>query len=554
MSDAVGHARRPRTFLEAHRLARSVEHLPATPLQLAMSGTGAPLEVFLRAAAAGMDRHLSPQFLPFNTLSQALRSPRSHEREVVLLCPWDMLAALDWRSGVSAVAVDDPAVQREIEDVVGLLRARSSPVVYLPAPIPPCGDVPDDTRRLLAMLEAAVRALDPVWLDATLFSLPGYLTSGCPIDSRGLDAVAEAIVHRVFAPMREPAKVLVTDLDNTLWAGIVGDDGATGLYYGPEGRGFRLFILQTFLRRLQERGVLLAAVSKNDAETALAPLRSGHMVLNDSHFVAVMASWNAKSAQIAELARQLNLSLDAFVFLDDNPVELAEVGLALPGVRCVSFESDAKLPAVLDTLHEAFGRRGTTNEDRERTALYRRRLEGIAPVETSGADLSTFLHGLEMALTIRDRTRGDRTRAVQLINKTNQFNLNGRRWSDEEVAAVLDAGGRLWGMTLEDRTGTHGEILACLLDAEGTIQALVLSCRVFQRRVEQAFMAWLAATASPTALAYEGTPRNGPLQQFLTDTLGALPLPGRVPLSSTALVERYGETLAYFRLEVADVT
>src|SRR5947209_2116195 len=168
------------------------------------------------------------------------------------------------------------------------------------------------------------------------------------------------------------------------------------------------------------------------------------MLLGEEDFVAIIASYRAKSAQIRELAERLNLGLDSFVFVDDNPVELTEVSLALPDVRCVRFpQHDDDLAAFLNEVSSLFPRRATTSEDRERTEMYRRRLEGIVPSDLQGADLTRFLKDLKMTLTIHDRACGDRTRAVQLINKTNQFNLNGRRVSDDDVRVVLDAGGHL---------------------------------------------------------------------------------------------------------------
>jgi FkbH-like protein len=148
--------------------------------------------------------------------------------------------------------------------------------------------------------------------------------------------------------------------------------------------------------------------------------------------------------------------------------------------------------------------------------MYRRRLEGMVPSEASGADLTAFLRELDMSLTIHDRSQGDRTRAVQLINKTNQFNLNGRRVTDDEVAAILAEGGQLFTATLADKHGAHGEILSYLVRADGMVESLVMSCRVFQRRVEHAFFAWLASTGrAPRALRFASTPRNEPARRFL---------------------------------------
>ena len=339
-----------------------------------------------------------------------------------------------------------------------------------------------------------------------------------------------------------------------MWRGVIADDGLDGVAFGPEGSGYRHFIYQSLLARLKAEGVLLCAVSRNHPDVATAPLKSGRMVLKEPDFVAVVATYHAKSAQIAELAKRLNLGLDAFVFVDDNPVELAEVSLALPQVRCLKFpERDDALAAFLHELSSRFPRRTVTAEDRERTELYRRRLGGLAPQDLQGADLTQFLRGLEMTLTIHDRSRGDRARGVQLINKTNQFNLNGRRLTDDEIASVLEAGGRLYGASLVDRTGDHGEILACLVAPGGIIQSLVMSCRVFQRRVEYAFFAWLAAQRDPPRwLDWAGTPRNAPCQQFLADLTGSPPNgDGLVALDPVVVQARCAPDLAVLAVRQA---
>jgi FkbH-like protein len=264
---------------------------------------------------------------------------------------------------------------------------------------------------------------------------------------------------------------------------------------------------------------LLAAVSRNDQHLAEAPFRAGRTSLQLEDLVVVAASYSAKSSQIREIASKLNLGLDSFVFVDDNPIEIAEVSRALPDVRTVQFpSSDDELPKFLETLSALFARSEATAEDAERTEMYRRRLEGMLPDAGEGADLTSFLRGLKMSMIINDRSRGDRTRAVQLINKTNQFNLNGRRLNDNDIGVTLAAGGRLYSVTLDDRTGSHGEVLVCLIDKGGTIRSLVMSCRIFQRRVEYAFLSWLAGEKeAPRVLEFAPTQRNEPMRLFLGD-------------------------------------
>jgi FkbH-like protein len=337
-----------------------------------------------------------------------------------------------------------------------------------------------------------------------------------------------------------------------MWHGVIGEDGLDGIHYRSEGAGFRHFIYQSLLAKLKREGTLLAAVSRNDAELANGPFASGKMTLKLEDFVVIAASYNAKSSQIREIAKQLNLGVDSFVFVDDNPIEVEEVSAAIPEMRVIRFpESEDALPAFFDEIAAQFSRTVLTAEDADRTEMYRRRLEGMMPVESEGANLTAFLRGLEMSLVIADRSEGDRTRTVQLINKTNQFNINGRRVTDEEIGAILAAGGRLYSCTLSDRTGSHGEILSCLIDAKGVIRSLVMSCRVFQRRVEHAFFVWLSAQDNPPrALEYEQTSRNEPVAQFLDEPAFASRDANFVLADWRQFAEQHGSDLRLFAVTV----
>lgn len=547
-------ARNVMNFLEARRILNGFAGGPALPMLLAMSGTGEPLELYLKAAAASRGHEAKVRLLPFNTLQQSLLSPSaSDEREVFLLTPWDLVAELDWRSGVPADRLDPSQALAQADAVLDRIRQRSNAtIVYLPAPLPPAFADGPTLGAMGAMLTARALAAGARLLPVESFSLPGYFTSGMPVSGKMMGDVAEVIIAAALAPKREAAKLLITDLDNTLWRGVIAEDGLDGIHYRAEGAGFRHFVYQSYLLRLKREGVILAAVTRNSPDVALAPLKAGNMAVKEDDFVAVVASYNAKSAQISELARQLNLGLDAVVFVDDNPVELQEVSQALPAVRCVTFpKQDEGMVLLLDELSGHLARRDVTAEDRERTEMYRRRLEGMVPSEAAGADLEGFLRELKMKLTLHDRSTGDRTRAVQLINKTNQFNANGRRVSDEEVGAVLAAGGRLLTATLEDRTGSHGEILSMLITAQGDVQAFVLSCRVFQRRVEQAFCVWLAEQRHPpVSMTYAPTERNEPFQAFLKDAAFGAAVEGSVGWDAAAYRAAHAGDLALFELVV----
>jgi FkbH-like protein len=276
------------------------------------------------------------------------------------------------------------------------------------------------------------------------------------------------------------------------------------------------------------------------------------MVLKEKHFIAVLASYHPKSSQIAALARRLNLGLDAMVFVDDNEVELEEVARALPQLHCVRFPTrEEDLPGFFDQLGVLFAREGerVTEEDRQRTVLYRRRLEGMLPEDHAGADITDFLQSLRMELTLADRTQGDRTRAVQLINKTNQFNLNGRRWAAEEIGTLLAAGGRLICSSLSDRSGSHGEITACLIGPDQVIESWVMSCRVFQRRVEYAFLlALLDRGIRPVGCRFSATDRNEPIRQFLADPAFGPPSDGLVAFDAETFRRLHGADLTLFEV------
>ncbi len=535
-------------FLEAHGTLKAFAGGPPLPLLLGMSGTGEPLELYVRAAAAELGYDARVSFLPFGTLRQSmLESPVANTREVLLLFPWDLAPELDWRTGIASTAPDYGAFRQQFEEEAARVSGRGAGLVYVDAAVPPLWLDPALNESCRTMLRGVMESLHASILPTSTFALGSYLASGQPIAPKELGVVARAIMKAALAPKWGTAKVLVTDLDHTLWHGIVGDDGLDGIHFRPEGKGFRHFLYQTLLKRLRADGVLLAAVTKNDDEVARQPFAVGEMVLRDEDFVGFIASWQPKSAQIQMLAEQLNLGLDAFVFVDDNPVEIAEVTAGLPAVACVPFPAGEQgLGELFDVLVRLFQRTVVTAEDRERTLLYRRRMATLPPREGTAADIRGFLRGLDMKLVIEDRTAGDRSRAVQLINKTNQFNINGLKLEDEEVERQLASGSRLFTASLSDRSGDHGQILAALVAPDGTLTSMVMSCRVFQRRVEHAFLAWLSVSdLPPKAAVFRATERNGPARIFLGACVGDVVEDGTVVFALDQL-SAFTEDLALF--------
>lgn len=544
-------------FLEATRAVRNFAGGPPLPFVLAMSGTAEPLLLYLRAVATEHGRLAEPHILLFNTLQQALyQAPANCGREVVLLMPWDIIPELDWRSGIPSTDPNEVELRARAGEFFSRLRKRESVLLYLDAPCPPLWLDHARNVGLRLWLKANMVSINTQVLAGELFSLSSYLGSGLPVNGKALGTVAGSVIEALLRTREASSKVLVTDLDQTLWSGIIGDDGLDGIAFRAEGQGFRHFVYQTMLRRLRDSGVLLAAVSKNDPEAALAPFRAGEMLLKESDFVTILASWNAKSSQLRALAEQLNLGLDSLVFIDDNPVEIAEVTAELPLVHVLQFpDSEAELPGLLDRLAQLFERKNLTEEDRERTAHYQRRLKSMVPSDVKGADLRGFLLELEMSLIVSDRTVGDHARAVQLLNKTNQFNANGERRSEAEIEAAIADGSRLYTATLSDRTGSHGEILVALVSRDGILTSIAMSCRVFQRRVEFAFLHWLSdEPSSLSGLRYAETERNGPFKTFLLECVGDHFGPGELALDPTSIRRRFVADRELFRMVIERAT
>lgn len=539
------------TFLETQRILREFKGGPTLDLLLAGSGTFDPITLFLKAAAAKAGHALALRTLPFNTLQQhLLAGDRPEAAEVIFLLPWDLAGEADWRSGIPAVPGDLDTIMERAAQRAALLAGRR--VLYLPAALPPLFADPADDRRLAGGLMALALSAGAHLLPTRAFAMGAYLASGCPLGGDAMASTAQAVIEARLAALHPPKKVLVTDLDNVMWQGVIGEAGLDGIAFAPEGRGYPHFIYQTLLKRLKAQGVILAAVSRNDPADALAPFRGRGMALAEDDFVAILASYNPKSAQVAELARELSLGLDSFVFVDDNPVELAEVHQALPQVTCLAFpERVEEKPLFLERLSGHFATRNVTEEDRKRTDMYRSRMAGLAPSSAKGADLTAFLRGLGMEMTVHSGGAGGRERAVQLINKTNQFNLNGIRFDHGEVAGLLAAGGRLYTATLRDHHGDHGEILACLTDGDGLLRSLVMSCRVLQRRVERVFLAHLAQRGeAPTRLDYRRTDRNEPLRNFLEEIGLPADRDGVLDFDPAAYLARFGDDLELMRVHV----
>lgn len=304
-----------------------------------------------------------------------------------------------------------------------------------------------------------------------------------------LPYAAELVLDIVLATQGRIKKCVITDLDNTLWGGVIGDDGIDGIQLGELGTGPAFSALQRYLKALRERGILLAVCSKNHEETAKEPfLHHPDMVLRMEDIAIFVANWENKAQNIRYIQETLNIGMDSLVFLDDNPFERNLVKGLLPEVTVPELPEDpALVPEFLEGLH-LFEAAGYSDEDSGRTAQYRAEANRRA-VQSTYADYDAYLTALEMRAAIMPFDPFHYARIAQLTQRSNQFNLRTIRYTESEIEA-LAANPRYVTryMTLSDRFGDHGLISVVILKKQEDamfIDTWLMSCRVLRRGVEQ---------------------------------------------------------------------
>lgn len=446
-----------------------------------------------------------------------------------------------------------------LEMAIGKLGARMPVAVAAPGlPLPPIGStisaqssgIELELEHQLAgfLLRLArlpgVRILQrqnqqPDRLDAKMELLAGF-----PYRIPYADALAGALATVLCQP--PPKKGLITDLDDTLWSGLVGEDGVQGVSWSQDRHTQAHGLYQQMLGHLAACGVLLAACSKNEAATAEAALARPDLLLKAESFFPVHANWGTKSASVGQILRTWNIGADDVVFVDDNPMELEEVQRSFPGITCIRFPGNdaAAVWDLLRKLRDLFGKLALTEEDRLRQASIRASAQ-IQELAGSAAS-PEFLQTLQGAVTLDWGADSADKRPLDLINKTNQFNLNGVRIGESEWRRRLDDENTVLAVvSYQDKFGPLGKVAVLLGSHNGStvkVSHWVMSCRAFSRRLEHHTLDGLFqyCNADEIEFSFEATPRNQPLQQFF-DSLGiAADREGRYRISRTCFRERCG--------------
>ncbi len=433
------------------------------------------------------------------------------EPEVVVLVPdWrQALEPLPLNADADAVAADIARQVQGFEAIWAALEARGCRTVqhlFVP-PSEHWRGVADrrspasTVRRVQALNEALIDAGAGrvTWLEAdrlaagvglAAWSAPRFFHAGkLGFDPRFLPDYLPWFRGAWRATTGRTRKLLVLDLDDTLWGGTIGDDGLGGIALGPThgGKGEAFAAWQQHLAGLSRRGVVLAVCSKNTPEIAATGFEHADSALCREDFAAFVCSWDDKATGLRRIAQELNLGLDAAVFVDDNPAERALVQQLLPEVAVVDIGADpAQFIERLEAGHW-FDQQAYTEVDQGRSAAYAA-LRQARAAQTSSADIGSYLAGLAMQGRAGPALARDLPRLAQMELKTNQFNLTARRYTQAQLAAQMQQPDRLvLAFHLKDRFGDHGLVGSLLAVREAQalrIDSWLLSCRVFSRGAE----------------------------------------------------------------------
>lgn len=327
------------------------------------------------------------------------------------------------------------------------------------------------------------------------------------------------------ASFSKPAKkCLVLDLDNTLWGGVLGEDGAEHLKIGGDYPGKAFHFFQEQILELQKRGIILAICSKNnESDVWEFIVNSRDQVLRKEHFAAWRINWQDKAANIRELAQELNIGLDSMVFLDDSPTERELVKSLAPEVSVPEIPAAPyELPVFFENLkNQYFKIYEAREEDREKTRQYKANAERHQ-LQAQFSNIDDFIKSLEIQTEIRVNDCSDFARIAQMSQKTNQFNLTGLRYTELEVKDAFDRGGMVFSLSVKDKfgdSGMTGAAIVTVAGGEASIENLFLSCRILGRKIENTFMKTIleklqAAGVKNVRASYVKTLKNASVADF----------------------------------------
>jgi len=425
----------------------------------------------------------------------------------------------------------EAGLQELIAAIESFSRRSSGPVYLLPldltdallTPFPRSFFSEAEARWAIALSRLSALPVVLLKLQRPEVDRTRFFETGEPLFSEGARQVGEAVAEAIhahatgFLPGAEPKKLLVTDLDNTFWRGLVGEDGWDGLEFGDTDAGKKFWVYQRFLKLLAEEGVLLAIASKNSKEIVEEAFEKLSFFCPRDRFVAIEAHWQPKSQSVRRLGESLQILPKSTVFIDDNPAELEEVRGALPEVTCLDLpRTFAEMPAFLETVRKLFLRGRAASDVENRLKSYQTVQVISALAEQGHEAFEAYLASLRMTLKIETVRPEHKARVLELLNKTNQFNLTGKRYQLSELEQCLDHGA--YALSLEDKFCDYGIVGCVFIDDKKRLSQFVLSCRVFSRRIEDEILTRL----NVRELKLARTSKNSRVFDFLSRAFPAL--------------------------------
>lgn len=516
---------------ELQAQAYSTAHIEQLKLVIASTFTAEPVEDSLRYWLTELDLPAKIEFAPFNQVFQQLLDPAS------------ILAANSRGANVILARLDDfgdrsgslEAIQRGSRDFVSAIKAASAKVTapllvfFCPAKPERCTaaeelekTVTDELERLGGVYTVTTSELREAYPVADFYDARGDELGCVPYTPLFFTALGTMVARKLHALQRTPHKVIVLDCDQTLWGGVCGEDGPQGISLDGPWRA-----LQEFMRAQHAAGRLLAVCSKNNEEDVREVFAQRlDMPLRREHFATWRLNWTAKSENIKSIAEELNLGLDSFIFIDDNPLECAEVEANCPQVLTLQLpENPADIPPFLKHCW-VFDISKVTAEDARRGEMYRQSRERQELRAQTGS-LAEFLAGLELKIEIAPMTPEQLPRVAQLTHRTNQFNVTTIRRTEGEIQ-LLAGKANVLAVSVSDRFGDYGLVGVMIYEPREEVldvETFLLSCRVLGRGVEHEMLSHLGNLACEQKkrwvnVHFHPSAKNKPALDFL-ESVGA---------------------------------
>jgi len=478
------------------------------------------------------DRSIGLRTGLYGDLAGTLESAHERLDAVMLVLEWgDLDPRLAWRSAGAVTEDVIPDVRLRLHRIAKIIAALAEDVpvaLSLPTlPLPPVFHTPgNELNRIEAALWEMVYGLAVSTPAIVLHrktlgrenahDLRTELMSGFPYSFGHADALAAGLV-RIVLPVA-PKKGLITDLDETLWRGVLGDDGLDNISWDLDHKAHFYTLYQQLLNTLAEAGILLGVASKNDPDLVDKALTRRDLVVEPTHLFPIEAHWLPKSSSVARILETWNVGAESVVFVDDSPLEVAQVKATFPAMECLLFRRDDA--SFLVELRDRFGKRQLREEDKLRVASLRGG-QTVRKAAESNVSLDALLAQANAKVTFRWNKGRPDPRALELINKTNQFKLNGARYTEPDWNTYLsDPTSRLLVVEYEDRFGKLGKIAALAgreYNGGFAVEVWAMSCRAFSRRIEHQCLRLLLGRWDPIRFRFERTARNGPIQSFLSE-------------------------------------